>query len=70
LGSEDDDTWWMTWSPEEGEDVRYTYVGWSEMSYEELDVFQQGFIASLNERLDSPGAIPVSGCTWAERLES
>ena len=62
MGLEDDDEWWVTWSPEEGEDVRYTYMPWSEMSYGELDVFQLGFSASLKERLDSAGAIPVSGC--------
>jgi len=63
LGSEDDDTWWLTWSPEEGEDVKYSLVRWSEMTYGELDVFQREFGATLTERLDSPGAIPVSGCT-------
>jgi hypothetical protein len=63
LGSEDDDTWWVTWSPEEGEDVKYTHARWSEMSYGELDTFQHGFSASLKERLDSSGAVPVSGCT-------
>jgi hypothetical protein len=69
LGSEGDDTWWVTWSPEGGDDVKYTHVWWSEMSYGELDVFQQGFSASLSERLDSPGAIPVSGCVqmWWQR---
>jgi len=61
LGSEGDETWWVTWSPEEGEDIKYTHVRWSEMSYGELDVFQHRFSASLKERLDSPGAIPVSG---------
>lgn len=57
-----DDSWWLTWSPEEGEDVRYTLAPWSEMSYGELAVFQHEFSTSLKERLDSPGAIPVSDC--------
>ena len=39
----------MTWSPEEGEDVKYNHVRWSWMSYEELDVFHHGFSASLKE---------------------
>ena len=54
MGSEDD-TWWVTWSPDEGEDVKYTHVRWSEMSSRELDVFQHGFSTSLKERLDNQG---------------
>jgi hypothetical protein len=61
IGISVDGSWWLTWSPEEGEDVRYTLAPWSEMSYGELAVFQHEFSTSLKERLDSPGAIPVSG---------
>jgi hypothetical protein len=50
----------LTWSPEEGEDVKYTLVQWVEMSPSELAVFQHGFNECLNRRLESPDATPVS----------
>jgi len=55
-----DDIWWLTWSPEFGEDVKYVLVRWLDMSDDELAEFQHGFSASLKKRLDSPGAIPLS----------
>jgi hypothetical protein len=58
-----DDIWWLTWSPEEGEDVKYTLVPWMDMSDGELVTFQHGFNICLKERLDSPGALPVSEFT-------
>jgi hypothetical protein len=54
-----DDIWSLTWSPEEGEDVKYTLVPWVDMSNGELAAFQHGLNACLKKRLDSPGAIPV-----------
>jgi len=53
-------TWWLTWSPEVGDEVKYTHVPWLDMSYSELEVFQYGFSESLKKRLDSPGAIPLT----------
>jgi hypothetical protein len=44
-----------------GDEVKYTHVPWIDMNRRELEKFQYGFSASLKERLDSPGAIPVSG---------
>ncbi|KAI0251526.1 hypothetical protein BJV78DRAFT_425567 [Lactifluus subvellereus] len=55
-----DDIWWLTWSPEEGEDVKYTLVPWVDMSYGELPAFQDGFNMCLKGRLDSPDALPLS----------
>jgi len=55
-----DNTWWLTWSPAVGEDVKYTHVRWIDMSEGDLVEFQHGFSASLKKRLDSPGAVPLS----------
>jgi hypothetical protein len=54
-------TWWLTWIPEVGDEVRYGHVPWLDMSRRELEEFQYGFSARLKERLDIPGALPVSG---------
>ena len=48
------------WNPEGSEGVKFTLVGWLDMSYGELDAFQHGFNVCLKKRLDSPGAMPVS----------
>jgi hypothetical protein len=44
-----------------GDEIKYAHVPWLDMSRRELEEFQYGFSASLRGRLDSPGAIPVSG---------
>jgi len=54
-----DDTWWLTWSSEFGEDVKYVLVRWLDMSDDELAEFQQGFSTCLKKRLDGPGEIPL-----------
>lgn len=48
------------WNPEGSEGVNFTLVRWLDMGYGELDAFQHGFNVRLKERLDTPGAIPVS----------